>query len=30
MVISDVQLVEKTKRTVAAVYDRRSEKSRRS
>ena len=30
MVISDVRLIEKTKRTVAPVYDRRSEKSRRS
>jgi cyclic pyranopterin phosphate synthase len=30
MEISDVRLVEKTKRPVAAVYDRRNEKSRRS
>jgi cyclic pyranopterin phosphate synthase len=30
MIISNVQLLEKTKRTVAAVYGRRSEKTRRS
>src|SRR5437870_52345 len=30
MIVSDVQLLEKTKSTAAAVYDRRSEKTRRS
>jgi molybdenum cofactor biosynthesis enzyme len=30
MIVSDVQLLEKTKTTVAAVYDRRAERMRRS
>jgi cyclic pyranopterin phosphate synthase len=30
MIISDVQLLQKTKATVAAVYDRRTKKTRRS